>query len=427
MHLTPPVAVRTAALLGASALTATLVVAIAPADIADAARPCRVSTTTKLDSAQRFASGGILRRYTATADGKAKGGYNQSGKVIMTSYPAGAYPSLINDKVGERQVIGDMVKSQQPQAVGAINGDFFIFPDIRYATSIEMARGPMVRDGRVLRGTSKRQRVVGIDSNHQPFGGMLAVRGSVQPQLATAQSIPVVGVNWHNIVGGGANLYTSTWSSALRADGKAYVPRPAGAVEWVLSKRGKLLSIRSSTQNKGKLGDPVKSGTRVLAFSDNSALATLGVPTGTKIKVSVKQNTNTGAKLFTAVGRGVPLVEGGVPGVLGCKAYDHSKAARPRTFVGWNSKGYWRSFTVPGSTFDGVGLRTGGFGLANAANIAKKLGMVNAYELDGGGSTTLYTRSNAGKWSRRDLYGVNTSVCACERPMTNGLAFLAGP
>ena len=427
MHLTPPVAVRTAALLGASALTATLVVAIAPADQADAARPCRVATTTKLDSSQRFASGGILRRYTATADGKAKGGYNQTGKVIMTSYPAGAYPSLMNDKIGERQVIGDMVKSQQPQALGAINGDFFIFPDIRYAKSIEVARGPMVRDGRVLRGTSQRQRVVGIDTNQQPFGGMLAVRGSVQPQLATAQSIPLVGVNWHTIVGGGANLYTTQWSSALRSDGNAYVPRPIGAVEWVLSRRGKLLSVRSATQNKGKLGSPVKAGTRVLSFSDNSALATLGVPTGTKVKVSVKQNTNTGAKLFTAVGRGVPLVEGGVPGVLGCKAYDHSKAARPRTFVGWNSKGYWRSFTVPGSTFDGVGLRTGGFGLANAANIAKKLGMVNAYELDGGGSTTLWTRSNLGKWSRRDLYAVNTSVCACERPMTNGLAFLAGP
>lgn len=427
MQLTPPVAVRTAALLGASALTATLVVAVGPADEADAARPCRISTTTKVDSTQRFASGGILRRYTATAEGKPKGGYNQTGKVIMTSYPSGAYPSLINDKIGERQVIGSMVKAQQPQAVGAINGDFFIFPDIRYAKSIEMARGPMVRDGRVLRGTSKRQRVVGIDTNRQPFGGMLAVRGSVQPVLATAQSVPLVSVNWHNILGGGVNLYTPQWSNALRADGKAYVPRPIGAVEWVLSKRNKIKAIRSSSQNKGKLGDPVKGGTRVLSFSENTALATVGVPVGTKVKVSVKQNTNTGVKLFTAIGRGVPLVEGGVVAPLGCKGYDHSKAARPRTFVGWNSKGYWRSFTVPGTNFDGVGLRTGGFGLANAANIAKRLGMANAYELDGGGSTTLYTRSNGGTWKRRDLYGVNTSVCACERPMTNGLAFIAGP
>ncbi len=427
MELTPPTAVRTVAMIGASALVATLAVAVTPAEQADAARPCRIETSTSLDSSQRFAGGGILRRYTATAKGAAKGGYDQTAKVIMTSYPAGAYPSLINDKVGQRQIIGDMVKNQQPQALGAINGDFFIFPDIRYATDIEMARGPMIRDGRVIRGTTKRQRVVGIDTDKKPFGGWMAVRGSIQPDLATAASVSIVSMNWHSIIGGGVNIYTTDWSGALRTDGKAVVPRPAGAVEWVLNSRNKIQSIRSSTKNTAQLGDPVKAGTRVLAFSDNSALATVGVPAGTKVKVNIKQSTDTGVKLFTGVGRGLPLVEGGVAGPLGCNAYDHSKAARPRTFVGWNSKGVWRSFTVPGRGFDGVGLRVGGFGLANAANIAKKLGMVNAYELDGGGSTTLYTRSTAGAWTRRDLYGVDTSVCACERPMTNGLAFLAGP
>ena len=427
MELTTPTAVRTAALLGASALVATLAVAVTPADQADAARPCRIDTTTSLDSTQRFAGGGILRRYTATAKGAAKGGYDQAAKVIMTSYPSGAYPSLINDKVGQRTVIGDMVKNQQPQALGAIDGDFFIFPDIRYATSIEMPRGPMIRDGKVIRGTKNRQRVVGVDVNKQPFGGMVGVRGSITPDLATAASVPIVSMNWHKIIGGGVNIYTPDWSAALRPDGKAYVPRPAGAVEWVLGPHNKIKTIRSATKNKKKRGDPVQADTRVLAFSQNAALATVGVPTGTKVKVNIRQSTDTGVKLFTAVGRGLPLVEGGVAAPLGCNAYDLSKAARPRTFVGWNSKGVWRSFTVPGKSFDDVGLRVGGFGLANAANIAKKLGMANAYELDGGGSTTLWTRSTSGSWSRRDLYGVDTSICACERPMTNGLAFLAGP
>jgi hypothetical protein len=393
---------------------------------ADAARPCRIDTTHSLDSTQRFAGGGILRRYTATAKGSARGGYDQTAKVIMTSYPSGAYPSLINSPIGERKVIGDMAKNQQPQALGAINGDFFIFPDIRYATDIEMARGPMVRDGRVLRGTYKRQRVVGIDTNHQPFGGMLAVRGTIQAQTGTASPIDIRSMNWHNILGGGVYIYTPTWSSYM-SGGRAQTPRPAGAVEWVLNSRNKIKAIRSSTKNTAQLGAPVADGTRVLAFSDNAALGALGVPVGTKVSVHIKQSTDTGVKLFTAVGRGLPLVENGTPGPMGCNAYDHSKAARPRTFVGWNAKGNWRSFTVPGKTFDGVGLRTGGFGLANAANIAKKLGMTYAYELDGGGSTTLWTRSNAGTWTRRDLYGVDTTVCACERPMTNGLAFLAGP
>jgi hypothetical protein len=415
------------AVLGAGSLVATLAVAVVPMDEADAARPCRVVTTASLDSSTRFAGGGILRRYTATAQGAAKGGYNQQGKVVVTTYPSGAYPSLINSKIGERQVIGSMVQNQQPQAVGAINGDFFIFPDIRYETDIEMSRGPMIRDGRVIRASSARQRVVGIDTNRQPFGGLMSVKGLITPQTTNGQPVPIVGVNWHTLRTGGVNIYTTDWSNALRGDGKAYTPRPAGAVEWVLNSRNKIKTVRSSTKNAGQLGDPVASGTKVLAFSENASLAALGVPTGTKVKINVKQSTSTGVKLFTGVGRGLPLVEAGTPAPLGCNAYDHSKAARPRTFVGWNAKGVWRSFTVPGAKFDGVGLRTGGFGLANAANIAKKLGMEYAYELDGGGSTTLYTRSNAGNWTRRDLYGVDTSVCACERPMTNGLAFLAAP
>ena len=78
--------------------------------------------------------------------------------------------------------------------------------------------------------------------------------------------------------------------------------------------------------------------------------------------------------------------------------------------------------TVPGTHFDGVGLRLGGFGLSNEAALAKKLGMHYAYELDGGGSTTLYTRSKAGNWTRRDLFGVTGGTY--ERAVTNGVAFL---
>jgi hypothetical protein len=427
MQLTATNAMRGAAFLGAGALVATLVVTV-PQE-ADAARPCRVKTTTSLDSSQRFAGGGILKRFSATAAGAAKGGYDQRGKIIMTSYGAGAFPSLINDKIGERRTIGSMVQAQQPQALGAINGDFFLYADIRYADNLEIPLGPMVRDGRVLRGSYQRQRVVGIGTDQKPYGGLLAVRGTVQAKLPTATAVEVRSVNWQKILDGGVNIYTGAWSNALDGGGKAYVPRPAGAVEWVLNSRNKIKTIRSSTKNTRQLGAPVADGTRVLAFSENTALGALGVPVGTKVNVNIRQSTGTGVKLFTAIGRRFPLVEAGVPAPLGCNTYhaDGGKAARPRMIVGWTSTGVWRTITVPGSTFDGVGLRTGGFGLANAANLAKKLGLEYAYELDGGGSTTLWTRNTAGTWTRRDLYGVNTSVCSCERPVVNGLAFLAGP
>jgi hypothetical protein len=97
--------------------------------------------------------------------------------------------------------------------------------------------------------------------------------------------------------------------------------------------------------------------------------------------------------------------------------------------VGWDGKGRWRSFTVPGSkvTDEGGLSRTGGLSLANAANVAKSLGMKYAYELDGGGTVSFYTRKKT-TWTRKDLYGVTAvNNCVCERRMANGLAFLQGP
>jgi hypothetical protein len=233
-----------------------------------------------------------------------------------------------------------------------------------------------------------------------------------------------VAVNWNKIVGRGVNVYTTDWSDAVRTDGKQATPRPAGAVEWVLDSRGKIKTIRSATNNTRQLGAPVAEGTQVLAFADN--VGSPEVPTGTRVKVNVKQAAG-GAQLFTAIGRGFTLVEGGVAGPRGCRSYDVSTDGRPRTVIGWNKYGQWRTVTIPGTHFESDGLRQGGFGLANVANVAKKLGLVNAYEMDGGGSTTLWTRSTSGTWSRRDLFGVDTRVCSCERPVTNGLAFLAGP
>jgi len=415
--------------LGVCALSASLLVAVQQDD-ADAARACKVPITTRLDKTEKFAGNGSSKYYYATAQGSVVGGYDHTGNVIMTRYAAGVYPSLMNVDIGARQIVGDMVKQQQPTAVSAIDGDFFSIPDIRYVNDIEMARGPMVRDGKLLRAAHQPMRAVGVDRTLQPFGGLLAVRGSAQAQVTGAVKVEVRSLNWQKVLNGGVSVYTPTWSRTLRADGKAATPRPAGTVEWVLNSHNKIKSIRTSTRNATKLGAPVADGTRVLAFSADTASATDGVPTGTKVSVNIKQYTDTGVKLQTAVGRGLELVIAGKPAPLGCKAYMQTpgaSAARPRTIVGWDAQGRWRSFTVPGSKVEvsnGQLLRTGGFSLSNAANLAKKLGMTYAFELDGGGSTTLYNRTGT-TWTRKDLYGVtNTQHCACERPVTNGLAFI---
>ncbi len=419
---------RPAVLLGATALACALLTAVP--NEADAARPCKIEVTTRLDKTAKFAGGGVAKYYWATAKGSVVGQYDHKANVIMTKFPIGAYPALVNTQIGEREAVGQMTKTQASKSLASINGDFFIAPDIRYENSIEMARGPMVRDGEVIRGNYQRMRTVGVDTKGQPFGDFFGVRGMIRAKLTDAPRFKLRGVNWHRATSGGVTVYTADWSTLTRPDGKAAAPRPAGATEWVLDSSNQIMSIRNARKNTAKRGAPVASGTRVVAFSRDVAALAKGVPVGTGVRVQVRQSTTTGVKLLTGVGRGLPVVAAGKPAPLGCRAYAKTPSAlsaRPRTFVGWDANGQWRAFTIPGSKLEvvnGVVLRNGGFGLANAANIAKKLGMTYAYELDGGGSTTLWTRTQR-KWQRRDLYQVkNPTGCTCERWMSNGLAFV---
>ena len=424
-RLLSPVGTKTGALIVTGVLSATLLAALP--ETSDAATPCAIDVRVRLDRTAQLASGGVTRYYHARAEGADVGQYTHSGNILMTTLPVGAYPQLIHMPIGERNEVGEMTRRQTPTAIAGINGDFFTWPDIRYENDIEMARGPMVKNGTVIRGTAERQRIVGVTRAGKPFAGLLAVRGNVRAGITDAPNVPIRAVNWQRIQKGGVSIYTREWSSDRRSDGKPVVPRPAGEAEWVIDESNTLIAVRTQRRKTAALGAAVQKGTRVLAFSPNTADAARGVPIGTTIAVNQRQSTDTGVALRTGVGRGLPLVENGKAAPLGCRAYEHSQSARPRTFVGWDDQGRWRAVTVPGSkleTVNGTLLRTGGFGLASAANLAKRLGMTYAYELDGGGSTTLWTRKGT-DWKRRDLYGVaNPTGCTCERWMTNGLSFV---
>ncbi len=355
----------------------------------------------------------MLRRYAASVNYPVGTTYDQSAKVVLGVYAQNAYPTLLRAKIGTRTKTGQMVQRQQPRAVSGINGDFFLTPTIR-GTTLEMARGPMVKKGRVIRADQTRRRVVGIDMKFRPFGGTMGIRGSIR--RGNHHAIDIAAVNWQRVRADGVTLYTRDWNAS------SATPRPAGRAEWVLNEHNKIRELRTPAQNAGKRGNPVGNGSRVLAFPRRLVPVAANAHVGDRVRVNLRQTTNNGHKLRTAIGRGLPLIERGVAAPLGCDAYE-SKAARPRTIVGWNKAGAWRTFIVPGKYFSGPGLRQGGLGLAMAASVARKLGLWRAYELDGGGSTTMYTRSRADNWTRRDLYGFDTSTGRYEREMTNGLAF----
>ncbi len=217
--------------LTAGTMVATLGIAVTHQ--ADAADRCRSAVTAMKQVARhRFAGQGITKTYHAAIDYPGAGGWvDQSANAIYTVFPTAAVPALLNSQIGDRLETGKQVRAQQPQAVGAINGDFFLYPKIR-GKDVEIPRGPMVKDGQIIRADRKRLRVVGVDSGGQPFGGLMSVRGKVQ--IGTGPAVKVAGVNWSNLQNSGATVYTNSWSSLAAS------PRPAGVVEWVIDDNNKI-------------------------------------------------------------------------------------------------------------------------------------------------------------------------------------------
>ena len=331
--------------------------------------------------------------------------------MLLATYPVGAEPTLLTSTLADRTTTGAMVKAQRPKSLAAINGDFFLARRIEHR-NYEIARGPMVRDGVLVSADRQRSRAIGVDTLGNPFAGSVGVRGSVYS--ATVPAVTIQGVNWYEVQPDGATVYTTDWTAATR--------RPAGAVEWVIDDLNRIAEIRTSTFRPWRRGEPVAVGTRVVAFADSAAVVGAQGLVGQRAHVVIRQTTSTGVTVNAAVGRGAELVDQGVAAPLGCDAYSYSRAARPRTVIGWTRKGVWRTMTIPGVTFTTAGLRDGGLGLAMESVIAERLGLFQAYELDGGGSTTLYTRSHKSGWTRRDLFGVTGGNY--EREVPNALAFI---
>ncbi len=197
--------------------------------------------------------------------------------------------------------------------------------DIRYTSDVEMARGPMVKSGTVVRGTYRPQSVVGVDSLMRPSGGDWSLRGAV-PRVPDAAKVPLR-------------------SAAVLL--RRQPLHPAGPSASRLSPpRSPKQSIRSVQQKPALLGAPVDRGTRIVAFSADAVGST-------RARSGERPTDRYRVRLQTGVGRGLAVIEGGKPAPLGCAAYAQTggaRAARPRTFVGWDGRGRWRSFTVPGST-----------------------------------------------------------------------------
>jgi hypothetical protein len=363
-----------------------------------AAAGCTMTVSSRLVASHTYRTGVVWQQYRVTAT---RGALSQTAVVQLSVMPSAVRPRLLSTKLGWADEIRDQVSTQQPKALAAVNGGFFFEYRLAGGGRAVLPRDGAVRSGAVRSAGTRPTPVVGVDTAGHPYVGTLATTGSVTSRAGT---FTVTGVNWRDLGSRDVVVYTPAWADRDTS-------RPAGDVEWVLSKDGTITGVRNGRGN----GAPVAARTRVVAFGASWADAAARAKPGERATVAVRQLTSTGATLREAVGRGRLLVDHGAVAIT-CQVPNNGP--RPRTTVGWNGHGRWMTMIVPGTGYDHSGYRIGGLGPTADAAVAQALGFRVAVEMDGGGSVTSYVRTGT-RWNRLD-----DSDKQWQRPVPTGLAFV---
>jgi hypothetical protein len=270
-------------------------------------------------------------------------------------------------------------------AVAGINGDFF---DIG-RTSAPV--GPAVLGGQPLKAAAPQGRrygpgVPGAVTEDVFTMGIDGVARLDRLRLAAqvsgaAGTLPVVALNQHAVPVDGIGIFTAAWGEADRgrtlcgSNDDREAPCAPDRVE-VLVRDG----VVAATGPPG--GGRVAPSEIVLAGRDRGAVALRALQVGEPVQVDYALVPASGRAPRFAVGGSPILVDGRAPDGLN----DRERA--PRSAAGTSEDGR-RMFllTLDGRQSDSVGAT-----LAELAALLREMGMDDAVNLDGGGSSTLVFR-----------------------------------
>lgn len=215
------------------------------------------------------------------------------------------------------------------------------------------------------------------------------------PRSAT---IKLSGVNsFGNVSDDTAVLFTRTWPSAVALPARTRVVRTPGTATPHATKA----PVSATTQ-------PTRPW---LAFGSGAAHRLARVPTSAVARFTWDVEAADGSTVRDAVGRGALLLRDGDV-ITNCAGDD-----RPRTAVGWDQQGHVWIMTSQGGDRETVigGARMGGTTNFQMAQWLHQLGATDGVTFDGGGSTDLEVRTQAG------IHRADLPDSAFARQVPNGM------
>ena len=373
-------AVTTAMTLMAFVPAAT-VTADSPVD--DAIETHRHSTTVAvgvtLDSFDRWTADGWLQADALTVD-------LTSDVTIDYAHPGA---------VASSAPISEQIEAY-PDAVAAINGDFF---DIN---NTDAPMGVGIQDSQLVTSpTAGRNNAVGITPDgvgeilQVDFAGTVTLpSGEYDLEALNSSRLPV----------GAIGQYTALWGAAER---DRVVGGSEDVFEVVVSD-GVVTEV-SSTLGKG----PIDGGSFVLVGREAGAAVLSQVQVGDRVTAEYSAVTDEDRPLRTAIGGNQLLIVDG-------QIQEHpDDGFAPRTAVGFSADGSIMYLLA----VDGRQAGAEGVTVNDMAELMAELGAHNALNLDGGGSTTMMARHPGDE----EPIVVNSPSDGEERAVANGLVISAPP
>ncbi|MFF4629759.1 phosphodiester glycosidase family protein [Streptomyces griseorubiginosus] len=319
--------------------------------------------------------------------------------------------------------------SRQATAQGAlagVNGDFFNISETQHpgveATGASV--GPAIAHGRVLKGAvpdgqrfgpalppgTSTEDVFGVGTDRRARLDDLTLDGSVR----TPQGLlPLGGLNQYALPVGSVGAFTSDWGnvSRVRATCGTDTDRaaPCSTDTYEVTVRAGHVVAAAGTPGHG----PIAANTTVLVGREAGAQELRKLAVGSTVKVRHRLVAASSRVPYRFALGGYPVLEGGrtLPGL------DDTTSA-VRTAVGISDGGR----TLYLLALDGAPDYRGGLTIAEVARAMRRLGSVDAFSLDGGGSTTMAARLPG----TSSVTALNHPSGGAERPVPNGIGVFSG-
>ncbi|MFG2953956.1 phosphodiester glycosidase family protein [Streptomyces sp. NPDC048291] len=372
--------------------------------------------------AGRIASGVAYRQFDVPA---AKGTVHVHLLTVELTDPHVHVDLLSPGAVAARSPVSTMADAAG--AVAGVNGDFFNISETQHpGVAVTGASvGPAIAHGRVLKAavpTAQRfgpslppgtdtTDVFGVGVDRRARLDRLTLVGTVRTPDAT---LALRGLNQYALAQGAVGAYTAAWGSASRkrATCGSDTDRAAGCSTDTYEVRVRAGKVVATSDTPGS--GAIATGTTVLLGREAGADRLRALTKGERVTVREHMVASAARIPYRFAVGGYPVLRDGEP-----LAGLNDTTAAVRTAVGYANGG--RRLLL--LALDGAAAYRSGLTIAEVADEMRQLGAVDAFSLDGGGSSTMVARTAGAK----TVSVLNHPTESPERAVANGIGVFWKP